>query len=53
MKGPIWRPGMPAKWVVDGVTQDFLPGSVQAREIPELQDEEEEIDNKDGKKEKE
>ncbi|KAI5509675.1 integrase core domain-containing protein [Trichomonas vaginalis G3] len=53
MKGPIWRPGIPVKWVVDGVTQDFLPGSVQAREIPELQDEEEEIDNKDGKKEKE
>ncbi|KAI5508488.1 integrase core domain-containing protein [Trichomonas vaginalis G3] len=47
-KLPIWKRGIPAKWIVDGVSQDFLPGSLMANEMPELQGIEEDEWEKEG-----
>ncbi|KAI5502752.1 ribonuclease H-like family, partial [Trichomonas vaginalis G3] len=55
MKGPKWEPGMPAKWIIDDKEYDFLPGSVQAKDIPELEcgEEEEERSEEEEKHEEE
>ncbi|KAI5547622.1 hypothetical protein TVAGG3_0157190 [Trichomonas vaginalis G3] len=32
----MWRQGKQAKWIVDGVEQDFLPDGRRAEDIPDI-----------------